>query len=210
MINIPLTTPLGIPVTTIGIWMSGGADSSMLCYLLAKKIKDENLPIKIKPFTVQKQHGVFGFLRVTEKIKELLNADSIFEEQVVYHAPIEGWVHADYQAVYAVKNQENIKDNKFQILYSGITTNPPKEIQESFKWGILPDCEDIRAEGKVKLKEKYFTKEHESKTYEFYEIKPFFDINKKAVSELYREHDVLEELFPLTRSCEAHELSEGH
>ena len=30
-------------VETIGIWMSGGADSSLLTYVLAKKIKDENL-----------------------------------------------------------------------------------------------------------------------------------------------------------------------
>ena len=32
-------------VNTVGIWMSGGADSSILAYVLAKKIKDENLDI---------------------------------------------------------------------------------------------------------------------------------------------------------------------
>ncbi len=210
MLTIPLETPKGHRVNTIGIWMSGGADSSMLCYLLAKKIKEENLPIKIKPFTVQKQHGVFEFLKVTDKIKNLLDAKGIFEEQVVYHAPVEGWRHEDYQALYAKKNKENIRNNEFQILFSGITTNPPKEIQNNFKWGILEDCEAIRAEGKQKGKEKYFVVEENSKEYEFFEIKPFFDINKKEVAKLYKQHGLLDTLFPLTRSCEAQHLTTGH
>ena len=40
-------------VNTIGIWMSGGADSSMLAYLLAKKIKD----MKSKNFQSRKNPG---------------------------------------------------------------------------------------------------------------------------------------------------------
>lgn len=210
MITIPLKTPLGKEVKTIGIWMSGGADSTMLCYLLAKKIKDENLDIKIKPFTVQKNHGVFEFLKVAEKIKELLDCHNVFEEQVVYEAPKSGWVHSDYQAVYHSKNRENIKNNLFQVLYSGITTNPPKEIQEQFKDGILPDCEEIRAEGKEKEKVRYFTVTEDSIEYEFFEIKPLFDMNKKAVAQLYKDHELLDTLFPLTRSCESLVMTSGH
>ena len=41
-------------VKTIGIWMSGGADSSLLAYLLAKKIKDEELNIKLQPLSVRR------------------------------------------------------------------------------------------------------------------------------------------------------------
>jgi tRNA(Ile)-lysidine synthase TilS/MesJ len=43
------TAKIEIPenVKKIGISMSGGADSSMLCYLLAKKIKEKNLDIII-------------------------------------------------------------------------------------------------------------------------------------------------------------------
>ena len=41
-------------VNTVGIWMSGGADSSLLAYVLAKKIKDENLDIKIQPLSVRR------------------------------------------------------------------------------------------------------------------------------------------------------------
>ena len=30
------------PVETIGMWMSGGADSSLCAYMICKKIKEEN------------------------------------------------------------------------------------------------------------------------------------------------------------------------
>ena len=209
-IKIPSHTPGGNKIHTVGVWMSGGADSTVLCYLLAKKIKEENLPVKLKPLTVQKQPGVSDFLLVTEKIKELLDAKELFEDQVVYPAPASGWIYSEYQAIYAIKNKENIKNNEFQVLFSGITTNPPEEVQRRFNWGILQDVEDIRGAGKVKEKERYFTVEHESKNYEFYEIKPFFDLNKQAISCLYKEHNLLETLFPLTRSCEAQDLSTGH
>ena len=43
-----------INVETIGIWMSGGADSSMLAYLLAKQIRDFDLNIKIQPLSVRR------------------------------------------------------------------------------------------------------------------------------------------------------------
>lgn len=209
-LDIPLKTPGGRTVETIGIWMSGGADSSMLCYLLAKKIKEENLPIRIKPFTVQKKHGIFEFFKVIDKIKELLDAEHIFTEDIVYTAPVEGWRREDYKAIYAVKNRENILKGEFQILFSGITTNPPKTVQENFKWGVLEDCENIRAEGKEKEKVKYFTETYQSVEYEFFEIKPFFDINKKQVADLYKENNLLEELFPLTRSCESAYMDTGH
>ena len=35
---------------TIGISMSGGADSTMLCYLLANTIQARNLNIEIQPY----------------------------------------------------------------------------------------------------------------------------------------------------------------
>ena len=46
-IVIPSKTPLGVDVSSIGIWMSGGADSALLCYLLAEKIKTDNKQVTI-------------------------------------------------------------------------------------------------------------------------------------------------------------------
>ena len=45
------------PVKNIGMWLSGGADSAMLAYLLCKKIKEEKLDIKFHPFSVRRGRG---------------------------------------------------------------------------------------------------------------------------------------------------------
>jgi hypothetical protein len=210
IIDIPAVTPLGKPVETIGIWMSGGADSSLLCYLLAEKIKKENLFIKIQPLTVQKRPGIYESIPVRNKIAELLDAEDIFKNHIIYAAPDSGWVSSVYLGMFANKNKENIKQNLFQVLLSGITTNPPREVQKDFHWGILEDVEQARGDSVLKEKIRYFTQVDEGIEYEFLELKPFFEINKKEIARLYKEKGLLESLFPLTRSCEDKQFFEGH
>jgi 7-cyano-7-deazaguanine synthase in queuosine biosynthesis len=211
-IKIPQYTPLGNKVNSIGIWMSGGADSSLLCYLLAEKIKRENLQIKILPMTVDYKRP-FKFIAgtVRKKIEELLDAESIFFEHEIYK-PTENlvWSWEDLQKQFPLHNEENIRNKKFQILYSGITTNPPQEIQKNFAWGILPDVEKVRGIEIEKSIERYFTVDENQQIYEFYQIKPFFNINKQKIYEIYKIKNLLDNLFPLTRSCEDTTTSEGH
>ena len=210
IIDIPVSTPLGKNIDTIGIWMSGGADSSLLCYLLAEKIKKENLNVKIQPLTVQKRPGIYESIPVRNKIAELLDAEDIFKNHVIYAAPDSGWVNSEYLGMFAKKNRENIKQNVFQVLLSGITTNPPVEIQKNFQWGVLEDVEKTRGNSVIKEKVRYFTQVEDKIEYEFLELKPFFEINKKEIAKLYKEKNLLESLFPLTRSCEDKTFLDGH
>jgi len=199
-VDIPLTTPKGRTVETIGIWMSGGADSSLLCYLLARKIKSEQLSIKILPITIDYKRPFARIaVDVREKIEELVDSKDIFLDHIVYHPPVDvNWNREELAEQFHLRNQEHIINNRFQILYSGITTNPPKEIQRSFRWGILEDVEQKRGDTVVKETVRYFVKDN----YEFYELKPFFNMTKKEIADLYKEYDLLNSLFPLTRSCE--------
>jgi tRNA(Ile)-lysidine synthase TilS/MesJ len=209
-LDIPLITPTGNKIKTIGIWMSGGADSSLLCYLLAKEIKTQNIPIKIQPLTVQKRPNIFESIPVKNKIIELLDAENIFSEHIVYHAPATGWDTKDYLSMFAKMNRENIRQDLFQALFSGITTNPPREVQENFQWGILEDVELKRGSHLVKDTVRYFIESENSVEYEFLEYKPFFNITKKHIAELYQEHGLLDSLFSLTRSCEDRNFLQGH
>jgi hypothetical protein len=209
-IEIPSVTPLGRKVEDIGIWMSGGADSSLLCYLLAKKIKEENLPYKIQPLTVQKRPNIFESVPVRSKIAEILDAEYIFKDHKIYYAPEQGWQTTDYLSMFAAKNRENIRNNTFQILFSGITTNPPAEVQQNFQWGVLEDVERKRGTNVIKDTVRYFTETENNIEYEFFELKPFFNIDKKVVANLYKENNLLETLFPLTRSCEDRTYLKGH
>jgi hypothetical protein len=98
----------------------------------------------------------------------------------------------------------------FQALFSGITTNPPREVQETFQWGILEDVESKRGSHLIKDTVRYFVESENSVEYEFLEYKPFFNITKKNIAELYQEHGLLDSLFPLTRSCEDRNFLQGH
>lgn len=211
-IKIPIHTPLGKKVSVIGVWMSGGADSSLLCYLLAEKIKRDNLDIKILPMTVDYKRP-FRFIAgpVREKIEEILDAKSIFLDHEVYRPPDDTtWSWEELQQQFPKRNEENIRKGKFQVLFSGITTNPPPEVQRNFAWGILPDVEKVRGIDIEKSLERYFTVEEAHRIYEFYQIKPFFNINKQMIYEIYKNKNLLDEMFPLTRSCEDVSSSEGH
>jgi 7-cyano-7-deazaguanine synthase in queuosine biosynthesis len=208
ILEIPSVTPLGKSVNTIGIWMSGGADSSLLCYLLAEKIKKEKLSIKILPITIDYKRPFAKIaVNVREKIEELLNAKDIFLKHIVYHpASNENWTHDELSRQFHLRNQENIVNNRFQILYSGITTNPPKEIQEKFHWGILEDVERKRGNTVDKETVRYFVRDE----YEFFEIKPFFNMTKQDIARLYQDKKLLDNIFPLTRSCEKIGTVTGH
>lgn len=39
---------------------------------------------------------------------------------------------------------------------------------------------------------------------------PFYNVDKKRIAELYHHYGLMDTLYPLTRSCESHILTEGH
>jgi 7-cyano-7-deazaguanine synthase in queuosine biosynthesis len=209
IIDIPKHTPLGVPVKTIGIWMSGGADSALLCYLLAEKIKKGRLDVTIQLVTIDyKRPFAFKAGTVREKIEEILDAKSIFENHIVYNPPGEiVWTPDELAEQFHIRNYDHFKNNKFQVLYSGITTNPPVEVQQTFNYGILPDVEAKRGTAIKKETNRYFVHPDGG---EFWEIKPFFKLDKKDLAELYKSNNLLDTVFPLTRSCEHIGTVHGH
>jgi 7-cyano-7-deazaguanine synthase in queuosine biosynthesis len=211
-IEIPSHTPTGNKIYTIGIWLSGGADSALLCYLLAKKILQEQLPLQIQPITVDYKRP-FRFIAgdVVAEIKKLLPPNNIFKEHLVYNPPSDTtWSHAELTARFHQLNEIHVRENKFQVLYSGITTNPPIDVQEKFNWGVLPDVEVKRGGTVPKIKVRHIVQQEHDIVYEFYEIKPFFDLTKQDIASLYISSGVENTLFPVTRSCEDLTSTEGH
>jgi 7-cyano-7-deazaguanine synthase in queuosine biosynthesis len=210
-IDIPSYTPLGNKISTVGVWMSGGADSSLLCYLLAKKIIQEKLPLQIQPITVDYKRP-FRFIAgdVRKKIENLLSAENVFKEHIVYNPPTDRvWSRGELANEFHKLNEKHVRENKFQVLYSGITTNPPVSIQKNFNWGVLTDVEITRGDTVLKEKVRHLIKQ-EDRIYEFYEIKPFFDLTKKDIARIYLDLGIIDELFPVTRSCEDLNSVEGH
>lgn len=175
-------------VETVGIWMSGGADSSLLAYVLAKKIKDENLDIKIQPLSVRRgrpNNPIYAG-NVIDFIESDLGIQ--MNEHIIYYPPMEDSHYREIE-VFREKDNENFRNNMFEILYSGITCNPPSNDKS-----IPKNKERTRDEDT----------ERPLITYNGirYYMNPFFCINKKELKMIYDLLDLTDKLFPVTYSCE--------
>lgn len=200
MIEIPEKTPTGIPITDIGIWMSGGVDSTLCCYLICKTIKENNLDIFVHPLSVRrpKPGNPLHAVPISRKIKEILNFENM-KPHLVYYPPIETQEEKDYAdaGFFIEKNRENF-NTKIQLLFSGITQNPPQEVQLGFNHGISQE-EPKRGEG-IKREKEACSVDGYGITH--YQINPLTYLNKKDLFEIYKKEGILESLFPITRSCE--------
>lgn len=176
------------PVKVIGQWMSGGADSSLLAYLLCKEIRDQNLNVKFQPLSVRRgrpnnpiyAEGVVDFIR------EDLGVDFILSHEV-YYPPLEDSEMTEIK-IFWERDSENFKNNMFQVLYSGITCNPPESAG-------LP-------KNKERTRDEEANRPTISRNGIKHYINPFFNINKKWEAEVYKDFGLLDSLFPMTYSCE--------
>ena len=86
IIKIPKDTPKTKQVKKLGIWCSGGADSSALLYLLAKTIKDHKLDMYIQPMTVRRQRpwNPVKAAAVIQRVTEVLDFDNMLPHQVYF------------------------------------------------------------------------------------------------------------------------------
>ena len=185
-----------VKVNTIGIWMSGGADSSFLTYMLCKKIKKENLNIKLQPISSRRGrpwNPVYAG-NVIDWIVNDLQIDFVLDH-IVYYPDINDEYLREIK-IFWDKDGENFRHDKFQILYSGITCNPPDEE------GLEKNKERSRDVGVEKPIDVNDGMRHY--------MNPFFAINKKWLAEGYKKEGVLETLFPLTRSCEGSDYETGN
>lgn len=200
-------TPLGKPVETVGIWMSGGADSSLLCYLLAEKIYQQGLDIKIQPITVQKRPGETVAEEVVDFIK--FEIADVFKEHIIYRTP-DDWQDDEYHGLFRKKHHEHLLNRTYDLIYSGITSNPPVDVQEQIGQEISEDVENIRGESADKRLIFYCSFDRDGELYEEMEVRPFFMMDKQGVSDIYKQRGLLDTLFPITKSCENRNQLQGH
>lgn len=164
----------------IGIKASGGADSSILLYNLMKHKSDSTIHIFTTGLNIQHRYNVKVATRVIEKCIRLTGNSNI-EHHIKYSE--------DANSLFT--NLElYFNNNVINMMYTGITENPPREITDKF---TLPTTE--------KEREPCTKKEHiRGKNKKFYT--PLANFNKQKIAEMYQENNLMEDLFPLTRSCE--------
>jgi len=174
----------------IGVSFSGGADSSLLLYILMKYCTD---PIHI--FTcstdIKNRSTVRSSSNVLSKIIDLTKNYNIYHH---FH------YIKDSPRIEDIFKQQILFIEKQMInyLYTAVTHNPPVEICKTFK--------DISTEGLER--DPRIVRPFYDTNNPFY--MPFRNINKKVIAQIYAELDILDSLFPLTRSCESTNIIQGH
>ena len=184
-----------IPVETIGVWASGGADSTILLYNLARTVIDKGHPYKIQPMSVRRSPRNWNWLYAANVIEEIENRLNFqFEPHETYWPAIEDEHQTNIQE-FLDKDHENFSKNKIQVLFSGITAAPPlSEMEKKPEWlaqHTEPD-RDKNAERPTKMCTPL-------RTY----INPYFSDDKRFIAKMYRELGCMD-LFRKTRSCEGH------
>ncbi len=185
-------------ITRIGLKISGGADSALVAYMLAKYAEAERPDLKIYPITGVSEKKPFQAIfskQVITKIESLVN--------YTFDTHITGSVRSDTN--YA-KDQDTLVSNAYksyglQAHYAGITANPSAEQAPE-----LVDPSEFNSE--------WYNDRQRGKEKKLYtnglSTRPLINTDKKGVYEHYVTLGILEEIFPLTRSCEIHTTDFTH
>lgn len=172
-----------IPTSPVGVLCSGGADSSLVLYLL---MKYNTQPIHI--------------LTLTNKIKHYTNLSHI--NQVIKYCLDKTNNYNFFHHVKYVEQQTNkeleklsmslLKAKTFNILYIGDTCYPPDYLNQQFAKETGDVFQNIAARMPNIIRPTQIGPIYT----------PYTNYNKKKIVEIYKHLDIME-LFYLTRSCES-------
>ena len=175
----------------IGISCSGGADSSILLYILAKFLKN-----KIHVFTVSnrlKHHS--NVLPAAEVVKKCIELTENYN--IVHHIE---YTETFIRDEFVSELVDKVNSGLVSKIYTGTTALPP--VSDMLKFTINLDHEV--------LVRRLYGNERPNYSHENLAYHPFTNIHKKDIKRLYEHFGLLDILFPLTRSCESLTISSGH
>jgi len=191
----------GDDIKNIGIKLSGGADSAMVTYLLCKYITDEQHYEKtLVPFTTihgNKPTNLWYALKVKWWMQENFPKVKWYEEHFTNHAN-----GTNYGDKVNELSDELFEKKIIDFKYSGVTANPPREVHVKFK-GVGDPTSGIPPGGGLNGGLPFDRDKVEGQKIDTSSGKIFANIDKQGIAELYQQYDLIDTLFPLTRTCEA-------
>jgi len=176
----------------IGIKISGGVDSAMICYLLSKYKVTERPEITIHPITSVNLNAPYQLV-FSKKVIEFCEKefDIKFSEHLYCGPIISG---PELQAAQDKLLNDAYKNKIIDFHITGISSNPPIEVCYSFNEDVI---EDRSVERDRTEEMKPVMEGHNS-------YSPFANIDKKGIAELYEHFGLMDTLFPITKSCSAY------
>jgi 7-cyano-7-deazaguanine synthase in queuosine biosynthesis len=175
-VNIPLIDG------NVGLLLSGGADSSLLLYILLSN-KKETLEVFTLASDLKGRISAKTTANVIDKCIQLTSNNNI-NHHVVYTD-----VQTD-EKLWKLP-YEMIADKKINTLYSAVTANPPKEIADRL---LTPAHNTEQSSRDPTITKSIIMFDNF--------CCPFINIDKLKIAEMYSTLGLIDTLFPLTRSCE--------
>ena len=165
----------------LGVAISGGADSSLLLYILMS-----NITTKLQIFTYAKNSNfrlnAIAATTIIEKCIQLTGNNNV-EHHIRYENSFE-------KPLFFERPLEYINTVKITYMYTAVTANPPKTVADSFL-GKDSNTEHNKRDPKTNrpiIDSNWVT--------------PFCNIDKKKIAEMYNVLNIRESIFPYTFSCE--------
>ena len=179
---------------TIGLSMSGGADSTMLCYLLAITSHEHNLEITIQPYNgydVWAPLDSAGVINIIQNLrKRIPGVDIQWPISTVFDT--NGASAPNDKNSYIGPLREKLIDKKvIDLIISGISMGPPMEVQQTFSAYHGIDKQIQRLPGYRLWNE---VEEAEANT------SPFKYIDKRFILQCYKDFR-MKDIFERTNSC---------
>ncbi len=176
-------TNLDIYDGNIGVMVSGGVDSAILLYYLMKH-SNETIHIYTLASNLKYRRNAIIAPRVVEKCIELTG-----NINVVHHIS-----YNENAGPGTLNNsaewEEEALTRMISIGYGGVTMNPPDAIADSF----APELDRQLSRSDSGDNDLFYS---DNKFYT-----PWANTNKKGIAKMYREENLMDSLFPITRSCE--------
>jgi hypothetical protein len=180
-----------IPEVRLGVSISGGADSAILTYILMKYS-----PYPLYFFTTAIKDK--QFITVKHSIDIIQKCMQLTGRADVFHT-IE-YVETNIRENFFSSLENKVNSGLVNIVCTATTNVPSVKILNEFKNKLNYDI--LLRRNPLKNKSLY---SHNNKMYH-----PFFNLDKKMIHNFYLELNVLDNLFPLTRSCESLEIFDKH
>lgn len=170
---------IDIPDGPVGILLSGGIDSAVLLYFLLKHVEAD---IHIFSLVYLKKHIHHGkaTMDVVSRCAELTN-NCNFLHHIQYREKSE---HKDMFRIPELYLEKGIVN----CVYTGVTKNPPDDVLNTFKYKTTESHERHPSVIRETRVGKYLI--------------PWTNSDKKDIYKIYKKYNLLETLFPVTRSCD--------
>ncbi len=183
--------------TNIGIGMSGGMDSSMLLWLLAHHISENELDTTIHIWTCIHQERPFQAIYAKKAIAFVKEEfpDVKFGQHKIKTTSAADYITNGTNCSWELVNEENVT-----ALFNGVTVNPPEEIGKPVwkkRWNRRAESRDWIHRDKWS----YAIKIIGTNPWHI-EYKPFVHTDKRIILAFYKKYGLIASLGALTRSCE--------